>query len=95
MHTILSGTLGPSASLVKSPLASIAFSNSGELSCLGKGRSDWSNFLSGNARSCAPGQTHAQCFWLFFTAKFGYYTEGGWDFMAKISWMQGSFEGVQ
>jgi hypothetical protein len=37
MHTVLSGTLGSSATLVKSPSASIAFLNSAEISCLDEG----------------------------------------------------------
>jgi hypothetical protein len=36
MHTVMSGTLGSSASLVKSPSASIAFLNSAYISSLGK-----------------------------------------------------------
>jgi hypothetical protein len=37
MHMVLLGTLGLSAALVKSPLASIAFFNSTETSYLDKG----------------------------------------------------------
>jgi hypothetical protein len=37
MHTVLSGTLGSSATLVKSPLASIVFLNSADIFCLGEG----------------------------------------------------------
>jgi Na+/pantothenate symporter len=37
MQTILSTTLGSSATLVKSPLASIAFLNSADISCLDEG----------------------------------------------------------
>jgi hypothetical protein len=37
MHTVLSGTLGSSATLVKSPSASITFLNSAGISCLGEG----------------------------------------------------------
>jgi hypothetical protein len=37
MHTVLSCTLGSSATLVKSPSALIAFLNSADISCLGKG----------------------------------------------------------
>jgi hypothetical protein len=41
IHTVLSGTLGSSATLVKSPSASIAFLNSAEISCLDEGCSGW------------------------------------------------------
>jgi hypothetical protein len=37
MHTILSGTLGSSTTLVTSPSASIIFLNANDISCLGKG----------------------------------------------------------
>jgi hypothetical protein len=37
MHIVLSGTLGSSANLVKSPSASIAFLNFADVSCLGEG----------------------------------------------------------
>jgi hypothetical protein len=37
MHTVLFGTLGLCATLVKSPSASIAFLNSTNISCLGEG----------------------------------------------------------
>jgi hypothetical protein len=37
MHMVLSGTLGMSATLVKSPSASIAFLNSIDISYLGEG----------------------------------------------------------
>jgi hypothetical protein len=33
--------------------------------------------------------------YFLLTIKYGYYTEGGWDFKAKVYWMQGSFESVQ
>jgi hypothetical protein len=39
MHTVLSGTLGSSATLVKSPLTLIAFLNFAEISCLDEGSS--------------------------------------------------------
>jgi hypothetical protein len=39
MHTVMSGTLGSSANLVKSPLALIAFLNSTDVSCLSEGYS--------------------------------------------------------
>jgi hypothetical protein len=40
MQTVLSGTLGSSATLLKSPSASIAFLNSTEISCLDEGYAD-------------------------------------------------------
>jgi hypothetical protein len=39
IHTVLFGTLGSSATLVKSPLALITFLNSVDISCLGEGYS--------------------------------------------------------
>jgi hypothetical protein len=41
MHTVMSGTVGSSASLGKSPLASIAFLNYADISCLSEGYSGW------------------------------------------------------
>jgi hypothetical protein len=39
MHTVLSGTLGSSVTLMKSPLTLITFLNSADISCLGEGYS--------------------------------------------------------
>jgi hypothetical protein len=53
MHTVMSGTLGSRASLVKSPSASIAFLNFADISCLVKATLIDLYLLSENARSCA------------------------------------------
>jgi hypothetical protein len=63
-QTALSGTVGLSATLLKSPSALIAFLNSVEVTCLDGGCTCSCCSISSlkNALFCGPGRNHARCF---------------------------------
>jgi hypothetical protein len=79
VHTVLSGTLGSSATLVKLPLTSIAFLNYANISCF-----DDCVFSQEMHVLVPQSETTLNFSGFHLTAKYGYYTEGSWDFKAEV-----------